>query len=408
MEINTIMHGDCQERLKELDDDQIDLVYFDPPFFTQKTHTSKTRDNSKTYQFEDKFNSLEEYLKLIENVLIQCKRVLKDTGSVFLHCDKTASHFLRTVLDQVFGPDNFQSEIIWSYKRWSNSKKGLLNAHQVIYFYSKTKNFKFNTIYSDYSPTTNIDQILQERKRDKNGKSVYKKDKNGKVVIGKEKKGVPLSDVWEIPYLNPKAKERTGYPTQKPVLLLNQIINIATDEGDIVLDPFCGSGTTCVAARHLNRNYIGIDISLDAINLTNNRMEEMVITQSKLLKKGMQSFFEKTAKEMAILQSINAIPVQRNSGIDGFLKAHLNGSPVPVKIQSEHESLEDAIEKMESATLGKDYRLKIVIQTRELIKNRLFATDSDILVIKSPELQIKESTKDLYPSHSYSISDNNH
>jgi site-specific DNA-methyltransferase (adenine-specific) len=138
-------------------------------------------------------------------------------------------------MDKVFGRENFQSEIIWSYKRWSNAKKGLLNAHQVIFFYSKTKNFKFNTLYTDYSATTNLDQILQDRERDENGKSVYKKDENGNVVLGKEKKGVPLSDVWEIPYLNPKAKERTGYPTQKPVLLLNQILNIVTHEGDLVV-----------------------------------------------------------------------------------------------------------------------------------------------------------------------------
>src|SRR5690554_861806 len=90
MEINKITHGDCQLVLKELKDEIADLVYFDPPFFTQKVHTLKTRDNSITYEFEDKYNSLEDYLKLIENVLIQCKRVLKDTGSVFLHCYKTA------------------------------------------------------------------------------------------------------------------------------------------------------------------------------------------------------------------------------------------------------------------------------------------------------------------------------
>ena len=169
MEINKIIHGDCQVQLKELDNNSIDLVYFDPPFFTQKTHSLKTRDNSKQYEFDDKFSSKDEYLELIENVLSECKRVLKDTGSVFLHCDKTASHHIRAVLDNVFGTDNFQSEIVWSYKRWSNSKKGLLNAHQIIFFYSKTKYFKFNTIYTDYSATTNIDQILQERERDENG-----------------------------------------------------------------------------------------------------------------------------------------------------------------------------------------------------------------------------------------------
>lgn len=393
MEINKIIHSDCLEQLSGMEAGSVDLVYFDPPFFTQKTHSLKTRDNSKKFEFEDRFNSLQQYLELIENVLIHSKRVLKDTGSVFLHCDKTASHNIRTVLDKVFNRDNFQSEIVWAYKRWSNSKKGLLNAHQIIFFYSKTKEFKFNTLYTDYSATTNIDQILQERQRDENGKSIYKKDENGKVVIGKGKRGVPLSDVWEIPYLNPKAKERTGYPTQKPVLLLNQIINIATDEGDLVLDPFCGSGTTCVSAKHLKRNFIGIDKSIDAVNLANSRLEEMIITESELLNKGTESYFEKTAKELAILENINAIPVQRNSGIDGFLKEQVNGIPVPVKIQGMYESLEDAIEKLERASLGKDYRYKIVIQTKELAVSRLFGIESNVEVIKSLELQAKERAK---------------
>jgi site-specific DNA-methyltransferase (adenine-specific) len=390
MEINKIIHGDCRERLKEFEANSVDLVYFDPPFFTQKTHSLKTRDNSKQYEFEDRFSSISEYLDLIENVLVECKRILKDTGSVFLHCDKTASHNIREVLDMVLGRDNFQSEIIWSYKRWSNSKKGLLNAHQVIFFYSKTKDFKFNTIYTDYSATTNMDQILQERERDENGKSVYKKDENGNVVIGKEKKGVPLSDVWDIPYLNPKAKERTGYPTQKPVLLLNQIIKIASNEGDLVLDPFCGSGTACVSAKHLGRSYIGIDKSIDAVTLANSRLGEMIITESELLNKGTESYIEKTEKELAILQNINAIPVQRNSGIDGFLKEQINGSPVPVKIQGEFESLEDAIEKLEKISIGKGYDYKIVIQTKESTTNRLFSVESNVEVIKSLELQAKE------------------
>ena len=393
METNKIIHGDCLDKLKELKNECVDLVYFDPPFFTQKTHSLKTRDNVKTYEFEDKYNSLNEYVELIENVLIQSKRVLKDTGSVFLHCDKTASHNIRIVLDRVFGRDNFQSEIVWSYKRWSNSKKGLLNAHQIIFFYSKTKDFKFNTIYTDYSATTNIDQILQERVRDENGKSVYKKNEDGNVVIGKEKKGVPLSDVWDIPYLNPKAKERTGYPTQKPVLLLNQIIRIVTDEGDIVLDPFCGSGTTCVSAKHLKRNYIGIDKSKDAVDLAESRLDEMVITESELLNKGTESYLEKTEKEIAILQNINAIPVQRNSGIDGFLKEQINGGPVPVKIQGDYETLEDAIEKLEKASFGKGYDYKIVIQTKESVTSRLFSFESDVEIIKSLELQAKERGK---------------
>lgn len=393
METNKIIHGNCIERLREIEANQIDLVYFDPPFFTQKKHSLTNRDNSKIYEFDDKFDSLEEYLLLIENTLLQCKRVLKNTGSVFLHCDKTASHNIRIVLDKVFGNENFQSEIVWSYKRWSNAKKGLLNSHQIIFFYSKTEDFKFNTLYTDYSATTNLDQILQDRERNKNGKSVYKRDENGKAIIGKAKKGVPLSDIWEIPYLNPKAKERTGYPTQKPVLLLNQIINIATDEGDLVLDPFCGSGTTCVSAKALNRRYLGIDISTDAVELAISRLEEMIISESNLLNKGTSEYLEKTEKELAILENINAFPVQRNAGIDGFLKAHCDGLPIPVKIQSEYETVEDAVEKLEKASIGKNYSMKIVIQTKDAGKSRLFDFQTDVVVIKSLALQAKELTK---------------
>lgn len=392
METNKIYHGNCVEKLKEIEANKVDLIYFDPPFFTQRKHSLTNKDNSKTYEFDDKYDSIEEYLELVENVLLESKRVLKNTGSVFLHCDKTASHNIRVVMDKVFGRDNFQSEIIWSYKRWSNAKKGLLNAHQVIFFYSKTQDFKFNTLYTDYSATTNLDQILQDRERNENGKSVYKKDENGNVVLGKEKKGVPLSDVWDIPYLNPKAKERIGYPTQKPVLLLNQILNIVTDEGDLVVDPFCGSGTTCVSAKSLKRQFIGIDISKDAVELANSRLEEMVISESNLLNKGTNEYQEKTEKELAILQNINAFPVQRNSGIDGFLKDHFEGIPVPVKIQGEYETIEDAIEKLEKASYGKNYKMKILIQTRETGISRLFGFESDVTIIKSLELQ----TKDLF------------
>lgn len=394
MKINKIIHGDCIAMLNEIPDNQIDLVYFDPPFFTQRKHSLANRGNSTVYEFNDKFNSLEEYLTLIKKALLQSIRVLKSTGSVFLHCDKTASHNIRKVLDQVFGRENFQNEIVWSYKRWSNSKKGLLNAHQIIFFYSKTKDFKFNTLYTDYSATTNLDQILQDRERNKNGKSVYKKDENGNIVIGKEKRGVPLFDVWEIPYLNPKAKERTGYPTQKPVLLLNQIINIATNEGDIVLDPFCGSGTTCVAAKLLKRNFIGIDVSNDAVSLANSRLKEMIITESILLSKGTAEYLEKTQRELTILENINAFPIQRNAGIDGFLKAHFKGKPVPIKIQSDNESMEDSIEKLEKATIGKNYLLKIVIQTKEYEASRLFELISDIKILKSLDLRAKELTKE--------------
>jgi site-specific DNA-methyltransferase (adenine-specific) len=391
MEANNIYLGNCIVRIKEIESNTVDLIYFDPPFYTQKKHTLVTRDSSKKYEFSDSWESLDDYLNLIESCLIECERVLKHTGSVFLHCDKVASHYIRVTLDKVFGMKNFRSEIIWSYKRWSNSKKGLLNSHQNIYFYSKSDDFKFNQFYTDYAPTTNIDQILQDRQKTRNGKSIYKTDENGNIVLGKEKKGVPLSDTWEIPYLNPKAKERVGYPTQKPVLLLKEIIKIVTDEGDLVVDPFCGSGTTCVAAKSMNRNFIGIDASTDAVELAHKRLEEMIITASALLNKGSDSYLEKSAFEIALLNSIDALPVQRNSGIDGFLKNHVNEKPVPVKIQGRHETVNDAIEKLERSCQGKEYHLKILIQTRNESKgNRLFELVSDVRIIKSGKLKIEQ------------------
>lgn len=391
--VNEIIQGDCIQVLKNLDDCSVDLVYMDPPFYTQKEHTLKNRNNTKEYSFCDKWDSLEDYIMFIKRVLLNCKKVMKDSGSIFFHCDKSASHYIRVALDEVFGMQNFQSEIIWNYKRWSNSKKGLLNAHQTIYFYSKSQDFKFNTVYTDYSPTTNLDQILQDRERDENGKSVYKKDEDGNIVLSKEKKGVPLSDIWEIPYLNPKANERVGYPTQKPVLLLNQILNISTQENDLVLDPFCGSGTTCVSAKLMNRKFIGIDISQDAIELTNQRLIEMIISDSNLLKNGSSSYVEKDEKDLAILKSIDAFPVQRNNGIDGFLKRQYNNKPIPVRIQKNHETLDDAISSIENSTQAKNSDLKIIIQTNET--RGLFRFETNSIIIKATELNIKNEMQRL-------------
>ncbi|MDE0118805.1 MAG: site-specific DNA-methyltransferase [Bdellovibrionales bacterium] len=186
--MNKLIHGDCINELEKIEPCSIDLIYLDPPFFTQKTQKLKTRNNSIEYSFKDTWDNIKEYTKYIQERLQKCKKTLKDTGSIFLHCDRSATHYLRISLDEVFEATNFQSEIIWSYKRWSNAKKGLLNAHQVIFFYSKTEKFKFNPIYTDYSPTTNLDQIFQKRARDENGKATYKTLENGDVELMEEKK----------------------------------------------------------------------------------------------------------------------------------------------------------------------------------------------------------------------------
>lgn len=379
---NQLHIGQAREILQTLPSDAADLVYLDPPFFTQRKHRLKSKAN-EVFEFDDYWVNIEAYKASIRAVLVECRRVLKATGSIFLHCDKTAAHHLRCVLEEVFGVGEFRSEIIWAYRRWSNAKKGLLNSHQNIFFYSKTKDYQFNTLYTSYSPATNLDQILQDRCRDENGKSIYKTDENQETILAQPKKGVPLSDVWEIPLLNPKANERVGYPTQKPVELLQRIINISTVEGDLVLDPMCGSGTTCVAAKSLKRNFIGIDKSPKAIDLAKKRLEEMIISPSKAVEKDIDAFIGKATEEQAILAALDAFPVHRNNGIDGYLKDFVDGKPVPIKIQRPSESLEIAFKKLEKATQHPRYHLKILIQTKaDEFKNK---KDDTIRIVPSPK-----------------------
>jgi len=389
-----VIHGDCLDILPTFEDNSIDLIYLDPPFFTNKIQKLKTKDGKKEFSYSDIWQSHDEYSKFLFDRLVELKRVLKEDGSIFVHCDKNATHIIKFLLDSIFGEKNFQSEIIWYYKRWSNSKKGLLPSHQTIYFYSKTKNFKFNKIYTEYSETTNIDQILQKRAKDKNGKTVYAKDKNGNIINSDEKKGVPLSDVWEIPYLNPKAKERVGYPTQKPILLLERIIEIASNQGDTVLDPFCGSGTTLVAGKLNNRKVIGIDISKDAIEITKQRLSNPVKSESNLLTKGRDAY--KTVNSMVekLLHGIDYIPVQRNSGIDAILKSTYNNRPILVKIQRDDETLQEAIQRLSNATKVKQSQKAFLIRTNDI--NSLFEYDCNNSIINIIDAPIYELNKFLH------------
>lgn len=392
---NEILNGDCLEQMRAIEQVSIDLIYLDPPFFTERKHSLKNRERTKEFSFDDSWGNDKGYAEFLKERIEIMRTLLKDTGSIFVHCDKNGEHIVRTILDHVFGANNFQAEIIWTYKRWSNSKKGLLPSHQNIYFYSKTKNFKFNIIFTSYSETTNIDQILQRRTRDEHNKSVYDKDSSGNLKNGDEKKGVPLNDVWDIPYLNPKAKERVGYPTQKPLLLLEQIIKLVTNEGDLVLDPFCGSGTTCVASKLLNRGYIGIDRSLEAVKLTNERLNNPVKTESNLLKKGRDSYLNADRDALSYLKGIDFNPVQRNKGIDAILREQFDNSPILVRVQKVNESLEQAASLLAKAMETKKSKKSILIKTS--IDKDIFETVIDVKgmkIVLSPALQISQLIKE--------------
>lgn len=386
----SIMLGDCLDRLKSIESSSVDLVYLDPPFFSKKVHKLTTRDRSREYSFTDLWTSHEEYLVFLQERLLEMHRILKDSGSIFFHCDRNASHLIRMLLDKIFCNNNFRSEIIWFYKRWSNSQNTLLPSHQTIFFYSKSEDYKFNRLYEGYSPATNIDQIFQRRERDNHGKSIYARNKDGSVISNGPKKGVLLGDVWDIPYLNPKAKERVGYPTQKPILLLERIINLVTDQGDIVVDPFCGSGTTLVAADMLGRECCGIDISEEAISVTKNRLKNPSKTRSTLLEKGRESYIGTNKSLLNVLGDIDYVPVHRNKGIDAFLREQFEGEAVPIRIQRPGEELNQAMKLLIKAGRKKNAKLMFLVVNDAGSQSTTYSgfSSENVILVTSPKTQI--------------------
>jgi site-specific DNA-methyltransferase (adenine-specific) len=396
-----VIKGDCLEVLNNWPDNSIDLVYLDPPFFTQKTHVLKTRDLTEEYQFDDLWDDIQHYLQFLRERLTPIKRVMKDRASIFFHCDKTASHHIRLLLDEIFGEERFLSEIIWTYRRWSNSQKTLLGAHQTIFMYSKTGDYTFNTIMQDYSQTTNLDQILQKRERDADNKTVYARHENGEVMLNGPKEGVPLSDVWEIPYLNPKAKERVGYPTQKPLLLLERIIQLASDSGDVVLDPFCGSGTTLVAAALLNRRYVGIDKSEKAIELTKVRLDNPIKSESNLLKQGRAAYDNTPPEIKEILSQLPVKIVQRNAGIDALHNEFIGGKPVLIRVQRHGESIVQAATKLAAAGHKKQAHVMILIQTEDSQEETFInVMPEDVTIVQVTHLSLEEAIKSVVSKNS--------
>jgi site-specific DNA-methyltransferase (adenine-specific) len=220
---------------------------------------------------------------------------------------------------------------------------------------------------------------------------VYAADDAGNTVPNGVKKGVPLSDVWDIPYLNPKAKERVGYPTQKPVALLSRIIETFSSQEDRVLDPFCGSGTTLVAAQLLGRAACGIDISQAAIELCRRRLDEPVVSQSRVLHAGRESYRREDNSWMAPLTGLDVTPVQRNSAIDAVLENGHRGLPVLIRVQRAGECIAELCAKMAAAVTKKQARVGFVVQTEPSSQSSIFdaAPDSRVRVVSSAANEIR-------------------
>ena len=213
-------------------------------------------------------NDLMAYLTMMAERLSELHRVLRDGGSLYLHCDPTASHHLKLLMDAVFGNRSFQNEIIWSYRRWPSPSSHYQRMHDVILFYAKGGSgpATFNVEYEENSPSY--------VKRFK-GRTQMLDPETGtrKLTLDQPSKGMPRRDVWDLSIIAGFKKERLGYQTQKPESLLERIISTSSEPGDVVLDPFCGCGTTVAVAERLKRHWIGIDITHLAVTLMRHRLQ---------------------------------------------------------------------------------------------------------------------------------------
>ena len=361
MNTNRLYYGDNLDILRtHIPDESVDLIYIDPPFNSNQAYnvifseTDGSSSEAQIHAFEDtwrwgetteaaydelvgtappllvetvrsfrgflKETNLMAYLVMLALRLVELHRVLKPTGSFYLHCDTTASHYLKIILDQIFGVRNFQNEIVWKRTSSHNNPKRFGRIGDRILFYAKSKVKTFNVIYSEYSP----EQLSRYKYEDERGRyraenltapgysptrtvewrgthsgsnrswrfsteeleRLYAKGyillredgcprKDGLKVYLDEAKGAPAQNIWnDIRRIGNTSKERLGYPTQKPEALLERIIQASSNEGDVVLDAFCGCGTTIAVAQKLNRRWIGIDITHLAITLLKYRLSD--------------------------------------------------------------------------------------------------------------------------------------
>ncbi len=252
-------------------EDTIDLIYIDPPFFSGVNYKINVKEDGRNFDaiaYYDHWNKdLDSYLQMLYERIIIFKKMLANTGLFFIHSDWHASYYIKLILDEVFGEKQFINNIVWYYyNKYSAGKKKLPRAHDYILVYSKSNNYTFNEVRI---PRKKPRKQLMRKMVDGVLKNV--KDENGHVKyrVVTDKK---LDDVWKIPCLQPASKQWTGYPTQKHHDLLKRIIKIGSNEGDLIADFFCGSGTTLIAAEELNRKWIGCDISQYSIYLTRKRL----------------------------------------------------------------------------------------------------------------------------------------
>ena len=365
--MSRLYYGDNLTVLRNcIDDESVDLIYLDPPFNSQATYnvlfrsTAGEKSRAQIEAFEDtwhwgdeaelafdgvmssgnsnaaellramrsflKENDMMAYLSMMSVRLLELQRVLRATGSIFLHCDQTASHYLKLLMDAIFGVERYVNEIIWQRtSAHGNATRKFAAVHDILLFYSKSERVIWNQLYTPYSaayvaehfvhldpdgrrfrrvdlrnpgvrPNLRYDYLASDgrlyhphpngwavsrevmKELDRQGRLFFPAKEGGRLrkkIYLDESPGVPVTDVWgDLPPIHASAPERLGYPTQKPQALLERVVSASSKEGDLVLDPFCGCGTTIHAAQKLHREWIGIDITHLAISLIEKRLKD--------------------------------------------------------------------------------------------------------------------------------------
>ncbi|GHT25651.1 hypothetical protein FACS18942_01240 [Planctomycetales bacterium] len=295
---NTLYTNDNLYVLSGLNSGLVDLIYLDPPFNSKRTYSAPVGSKAAGASFKDmwtwkdvdeyyldtlaaNFPALARYIASVGKIsgkammayltymaqrVIEMYRVLKDTGSLYLHCDPTASHYLKLLLDSIFGKQGFRNEIIWCYRGGGSPKNDFGRRHDIIFRYAKSNKLVFNA--------DAVRVPYQAEGINRKDDAMWGKHKGTERVYKPHPLGKIPEDWWRIDVLNANDSERTGYPTQKPLAILHRVIKASSKEDDIVLDPFCGCATTCVAAQQLGRKWIGIDIEKQAASVLVERLSD--------------------------------------------------------------------------------------------------------------------------------------
>jgi DNA modification methylase len=342
LETGVIHCADNLAAMRLLPGDSVDLIYLDPPFFSNKTYEVIWGDEAEVRSFEDRWEGgINVYINWMRERVVEMHRVLKPTGVLFLHCDWHASHYIKCMLDTVFGSKRFLNEIAWCYRGGGVSKRFYARKHDTIFFYAKGKTHFFEPQFVPYSEATL--------------KRVGKKGLRVNLTEIDADRGAHMPDWWtDLNALQTYSPERLGYPTQKPEALLERIIQSASPPGAVILDPFCGCGTAIAVAEKLKRRWIGMDISPTAVGIMERRLAKLGATV-RLFGLPMTEDDLKNLKPFEfqnwVIQRVDGTHSPRKSGdmgIDGY--SFMEGLPIQVK-QSERvgrnvvDNFETAVER---------------------------------------------------------------